>query len=238
LVIGDNEMTTHDAKPATPTGYVAVAYNYQEKPKTSYPEHLMRHILHDLLGVRRGVVVDVGCGRGDQVRAAAKLGFRAIGLDREALEPTQEHHVCDVTTDRFPLADESADVVISKSVIEHIYYFDMPHYMNEMKRVLKPGGYIVISTPDWKYCWRWFWDAYTHVTPHTHRSLIQCLAVYGYTSVTTYCLIPLPIVWRSRFMKVLSDITCYLPLPRTQNKWLRWSKERQVIAYARKPLSP
>ena len=215
--------------------YVSVAYNYDEKPKTAYPKQLMRHLFHDLLRVRQGVVVDVGCGRGDQVLALEELGFDVTGLDRDPpLEGLGKHYRCDVTCDPFPIADEFADVVFSKSVIEHIYFNNLAHYMNEMLRILKPGGHLIISTPDWRYCWKTFYDAYTHCTPYTHRALWQLFSVYNLKDIRTYCLVPLPSTWHSRAMRLLSDITCALPFPSRKGKWLRWSRERQVVAYARK----
>lgn len=46
--------------------------------------------------------------------------------------------------DRFPVGDNAYDVVLSSFNIEHI--IDVPQYLSEMHRALKPGGYALILT--------------------------------------------------------------------------------------------
>ena len=215
--------------------YLNIAYSKHEKPKSNYPDLLMSHILHDLLNINTGTIVDVGCGRGDQLEAIDKLGFNVIGLEREEkiCADHLEYRQCDVIKDTFPLDDNVADVVFCKSVIEHIYLFQMDHFFSEMKRICRRGGYIVISTPDWKYNVKHFYGEYTHCTPFTRRSINHCLQIYELEQVSTYSLIPLPVTWNSRIMRFISDVTNLLSLPRKWGKWFRWSQDRQIIAYGK-----
>ena len=214
--------------------YLEVAYNYSEKPKSEYPHLLMRHLLHDVLDIKTGAVVDVGCGRGDQLEAIKELGFDAIGLDQEKpFNEDLEFYRCDVTKDVFPINDAIADVVFCKSVIEHIYLFQMEHFFSEMKRICKSGGYILISTPDWEYNVKQYYREFTHCTPFTLRSMEHCLKIYGISKVSTYSLIPLPPTWNSNAMRFISDIINLLSPPRKWGKWCRWSQARQVIAWGK-----
>lgn len=48
-----------------------------------------------------------------------------------------------------PFADESFDAVVSFETIEHVNEVD--HFLEEMKRVLKPGGLFICSTPNIYY---------------------------------------------------------------------------------------
>lgn len=214
-----------------------VSYDPVDKPRNDYPHLLITHVVRDVARIpAKGVAVDLGCGRGDHVRAFARLGFDAIGIDRE-LPPQNDlprHFIADIAHDRLPLDDESVDIVFSKSVIEHLYYFELPHYINEIKRILKPGGAVVIVTPDWYYCYREFFGGFTHCTPYTVKSVVDCLNVYDFAAVEGHSLIQLPAVWNSPFLRMLCDVTQVLPLPRS-SKWVRWSKERQVLAIGRKP---
>lgn len=49
---------------------------------------------------------------------------------------------------RLPLADDSCDVVYSCHMLEHIVTGRVGHSLQEMRRVLKPGGVIRIAVPD------------------------------------------------------------------------------------------
>lgn len=54
---------------------------------------------------------------------------------------------CDLERDALPLDSDSVDVMSALEVIEH-FKFGPQHFMVEANRVLKPGGYLIITTPN------------------------------------------------------------------------------------------
>ncbi|MDI3390083.1 class I SAM-dependent methyltransferase [Streptomyces sp. B-S-A8] len=114
-------------------------------------------MLADALGPARAapaVVLDVGCGDGTAARAAAPLlaGHRVIGVDwsQDALRRARTH-LTDVvrgelTDGGLPLASGSADAVLFSEVIEHLV--DPDSALDELRRVLRPGGHLMLSTPN------------------------------------------------------------------------------------------
>lgn len=214
--------------------YLAVSYDTVSKPKTAYPDQLMRHVTQ-LLGLNGGLAVDVGCGRGDQLFALQRLGFQVVGLDIErSTEDIADHHVCDVGREAFPIADASVDLAFSKAVIEHLYLPQIEHFMLELRRITRPGGYVVLMTPDWRYMYRDFYVEFTHVSPFTVRSLEQCMCMYGLEDVRVQSFIQLPPVWRYPWLKGACDVINLLPVPKSAGKWARWSKERVLLGIGRK----
>jgi ubiquinone/menaquinone biosynthesis C-methylase UbiE len=53
-------------------------------------------------------------------------------------------YVCDIDHDKWPIKNNSVDCVMSNLVIEHLT--DVDHFISESYRVLKKGGYMIVST--------------------------------------------------------------------------------------------
>jgi 2-polyprenyl-3-methyl-5-hydroxy-6-metoxy-1,4-benzoquinol methylase len=96
-----------------------------------------------------GTLLDVGCGGGDLWRATRDRFTRCIGVDAvryPELPDDIEFERADLDRDRLPLADAFAEVTAAVEVIEHL---ENPRgFVRELVRVTKPGGWIVITTPN------------------------------------------------------------------------------------------
>jgi SAM-dependent methyltransferase len=99
--------------------------------------------------VVRGVVLDYGCGGQPYRQLFAPNTTRYIGADVAA--------AAGVTLDLqfqpgelLPLEDQSVDTILATQTLEHIYDFDL--YLRDCHRLLKSGGYLVISVPmQWRH---------------------------------------------------------------------------------------
>lgn len=101
---------------------------------------------------RKADVLDVGCGDGEftmqfkQKIACSKI----IGIDgdKKRIIMARKNGVDKVIAadleKKWPFPNQSLDVVISNQVIEHIVNVD--NFISEIYRLLRPGGYCVIST--------------------------------------------------------------------------------------------
>jgi len=98
-------------------------------------------------------VLDVGCGDGVLSYLIAKEGASVSGVDysdiaiRFANEKTASLAIDfrQASAYELPYDDNQFDGVVSSDVIEHLA--DVSSYLDEMHRVTKPGGHIIISTP-------------------------------------------------------------------------------------------
>jgi SAM-dependent methyltransferase len=102
-------------------------------------------------------VLDLGAGEGYFAQLIGEFARSKFGLD-----PAQMLDACDVTPSIFrysaiqcrqiaadgavPFEDERYDIVCSIEVIEHVE--DQFAFSREIVRVLKPGGLLVVSTPN------------------------------------------------------------------------------------------
>jgi methionine biosynthesis protein MetW len=98
--------------------------------------------------------LDIGCGAGILCRAATELYTDVHGCDisQEALSIAQQPgitcHRVDLNQDTLPFESLGFDAVTALEVIEHL--FDPPTFLNEVHRILKPGGQLILSTPNFR----------------------------------------------------------------------------------------
>jgi SAM-dependent methyltransferase len=115
---------------------------------------LDRSVLDDAVGRRvgDGPMIDLGCGPGQVARYLADRGAHSIGLD---LSPEMLHQarrraegqpfVCgDLRS--LPFRSAGASGAVAFYSIQHLPRRDLPVALDEIRRVLAPGGILVIAT--------------------------------------------------------------------------------------------
>ncbi|MGW1782613.1 methyltransferase domain-containing protein [Streptomyces sp. NPDC002143] len=113
-----------------------------------------RALSYDLLGAERGTsVVDVGCGAGRAVAELAGRGVRAVGVDpnermiavARGRWPTADFRIAGAC--ELPLRDASVDGYRADKVFHELA--DPERALTEARRVLAPGGRILLVGQDW-----------------------------------------------------------------------------------------
>jgi SAM-dependent methyltransferase len=224
-----------------PQSYLNTVYDEERTPRTSYPAKLAAHLAR-LLDLKPGMsLLDVGCGRGEMLESFISLGLKAEGADREQATQDLPISLCDLENASLPFADGQFDVVFSKSVLEH-FHDPMP-FMDEALRVLRPGGLLVIMTPDWKTCYKVFYEDITHRRPFDVVALGDMLLMCELQDIRVKRFIQWPSAWTSFFVRLISgglrliisaDTGRWLAR-KTGLNYLRWSVELMLLGIARKP---
>ncbi|HSW66038.1 MAG TPA: class I SAM-dependent methyltransferase [Bacillota bacterium] len=123
------------------------------KGTLTYAEHMTRYTCAQKI-VTGKVVLDIASGSGYGTQLLAKKAKKVYGVDVDKTSvqyaaehygaPNIEYKVGD--GEAIPLEDNSVDVVVTFETIEHIK--DYRKFLSEVKRVLKPDGLAIVSTPN------------------------------------------------------------------------------------------
>jgi SAM-dependent methyltransferase len=113
---------------------------------------MLAGMLRDVTGP--AVIVDLGCGDGSALAIAAEQNpahrFAGIDWSGDALRQAQAAGLtvmrASVSGGSLPVADGAADVVIMSELIEHLV--DPDGAVAEARRILRPGGSLLLSTPN------------------------------------------------------------------------------------------
>lgn len=95
-----------------------------------------------------GVLLDAGCGTGDLWRAVSRRFTACTGMDavRYPGLPADVTFLAANLDGPLPIEDASVDTAAAIEVIEHL---ENPRaFVRELVRVTKPGGWIVMTTPN------------------------------------------------------------------------------------------
>jgi len=138
----------------------------------------------------RGRLLDIGCGNGEFLARARALGWEVAGIepDPTAARIARERFGIDILASSLQearLEPESFDAVTLSHVIEHL--IDPPATLRECGRVLKPGGRLVLATPNiesrghsyWEKSWVGL-DPPRHILLFSPRALRRCVEEAGF----------------------------------------------------------
>ncbi len=152
-------------------------------------------------------VLDVGCGEGWFTAALVRAGREAVGIDvaREPLRRARAREErlgrqvpdlrCVPVAGGWPLEDVSFDAVWAGEVVEHVE--DTAGWLSEVRRVLRSGGALVLSTPAHPWSRRLalglsgrafeshFDPRSDHVRFYTRGSLVALLEDFGFERIET-----------------------------------------------------
>lgn len=130
----------------------------EANPIVAYEQHVRSATVLKLLDAHPGeLILDIGCGNARDILQILSSGAKVVGVDisegmvssaKNALAACDIHQVMlqvgDATALPFP--DRRFDKILCSEVVEHIP--DAQKALTEMWRVLKPGGSVVLSTPN------------------------------------------------------------------------------------------
>lgn len=149
-------------------------------------------------------LLDAGCGTGRNVAWLAEFGS-AVGVDLSAqaltLSRRRGARVARASVLALPFADHSFDAVTSFDVLYHRWVSDDRAALAELRRVLKPGGLLLVRVPALRLLWGAHDEAVHSRHRYTRGELVARLEAAGFevrrSSYANFFLFPLLLVRRS-----------------------------------------
>jgi len=137
-------------KQYTSREYYVKAYDGYEEFLEGKTCSRLRKALNYLNPQPRHVILDIGCGRGEILRECS-VKSEVIGIDFSDASTDfarrQGQPLVKATATHLPFGDEGFNSVLLLEVVEHLSMDDVEKCFNEIRRVLKVGGTVVVETP-------------------------------------------------------------------------------------------
>ena len=171
--------------------------------KYEYPIKLLQRHVHG-----HEIVLDMGCGDGRLTSLLADMVYQVVGLDHQILPLLfarlliQNEKVVlmqyDLMSGSLPITNHCLDLVSAFDVIEHIPAGALTTLLQEVKRVLKPNGKFVLTTPNKDNLRNRLWGrqiSSKHYFELNPRQLVQLLENAGFHIIEMegiYVPVPIP----------------------------------------------
>lgn len=127
-------------------------------------------------------VLDLGCGYGDfinTVRAAKRFAID-LNPDSRAKVASDVAFIEQDCTQRWPVADESLDVIFSSNFFEHLPSRQaLMQTLEHARRALRRGGKLIALGPNIRYLPGAYWDFIDHQIALSDRSLVEAMELAG-----------------------------------------------------------
>lgn len=160
--------------------------HHAEEPVADFPR--IEKVVHALASNPPGRLLEVGYSVGGFADALIGLGWDCTGLDiNKRCHPRIKTIQCDLN-EGFPVEACGYDLVTAGEVIEHM--IDESAFLAECRRVLKPNGRLVLTTPNLSYLVNrvlvlagrtpmFVYEPY-HYHFHTRRTIVRLLQAQGF----------------------------------------------------------
>ena len=174
-------------------------------------------------------VVDIGAGFCEFINniAAAKKIAVDLNPDVRRFAAPDVQVINAPCTSIEQLAESSVDAVFMSNFLEHLLdKAAVLATLRECRRILRPGGRIIVLQPNIRFLPGEYWDFFDHHTPLTDRSLVEGLQLAGLEPQVVHPRF-LPYTTKSRLPQAPFLVRWYLRVPLL---WRVLGKQALVVA--------
>jgi len=160
----------------------------------------------------KGLILDIGCGTGDFLKACQKDGWQVCGIEPNdkaraltAKKIDKEEQVSDKIDSFLQTHKGRFDVITMWHVLEHVP--NLLEYIEQVKLLLKPEGSLIVAVPNFKSYdakhYKQYWAAYDvprHLWHFSEKAIRNIFGKYNFKVVKT-----LPLLFDSFYVSLLSE---------------------------------
>jgi SAM-dependent methyltransferase len=186
------------------------------------------------------MVLDAGCGSGRTMAELVRFGeVRGVELDPEAAELARSRGHGEVETGRLeelPWGPDTFDLIVCLDVIEHTP--DDRLTLRSLRRVCKPGGWLLVTVPAYQALWSLHDKANHHYRRYSRRTLRAAALQAGWrvhrmTSFNSLLLPPAAVVRLAQRQRGKRTDGTYTPELNLGPRWLNGILEQPLRVEAR-----
>ncbi|SIO46831.1 Methyltransferase domain-containing protein [Singulisphaera sp. GP187] len=160
--------------------YYATRFVFDERREVVWGE--ICRLLQARFIAPRDVIIEIGAGYChfiNQIQGCEKHAFDLFPGLPDYARPNVVTHVQSCVS-LHPLQEESVDTVFSSNLFEHLSREDLHMTLLEAWRVLRRGGRLIVLQPNFRLCYRHYFDDYTHLQIFSDCGLSDLLSSYGF----------------------------------------------------------
>ncbi len=153
-----------------------------------FPRICLPYLGEKFFPAKDAVIIDIGAGWGHSCLPLKWSGYSnliAVDSDPSAKKTFEQEGInfyhLNIEKEGLPFQDSTADVILSFLLIEHLH--DSANFFKEASRVLKKGGFLIITTHDWRKQYKIFWRDHTHIHPYDKESIGKLLHCFEFEIV-------------------------------------------------------